>query len=249
MPGDLLPSWRPGAAKTAVVEFVRSVTEPGASFVPPPDRIATFDNDGTLWCEKPMYPQADFLLRRWTQMARADPSLARQQPWKAVIESDRTWLASMLDHVPELIKAVTEAYDGITAEAFAAEVREFFDTARHPALGVPYTKIAFRPMRELIDLLQASGFEVYICSAGGRDFVRVVSQEMYGIPRQNVIGSGTTLEYRHCEVYRTRGVEHPSTTAWASRSTSGPGPGASRCWRAGTPTGTPRCCARRGSGC
>ncbi len=109
MADDLLPSWRPGAAKTAILEFVRSVTEPGACFVPPPDRIATFANDGTLWCGKPMYPQADFLLRRWTEMAKADPSLARQQPWKAVIEGDRQWLASMLDHVPELIKAVTEA--------------------------------------------------------------------------------------------------------------------------------------------
>jgi len=209
MTDDLLPSWRPGAAKAAILEFVRSVTEPGASFVPPPDRIVTFDNDGTLWCEKPMYPQADFLLRRWTEMARADPALAQQQPWKAVIEGDRTWLASMLDHVPELIKAVTEAYDGITVEAFAAAVREFFDTARHPVLGVLYTKIAFRPMRELITLLQASGFEVYICSAGGRDFVRVVSQEMYGITPQRVIGSGTTLEYRSGAVYRTRGVEQP----------------------------------------
>ena len=209
MTDDLLPSWRPGAAKTAILEFVRSVIEPGASFVPPPDRIVTFDNDGTLWCEKPMYPQADFLLRRWTEMARVDPALAQQQPWKAVIEGDRTWLASMLDHVPELIKAVTEAYDGITVEAFAAAVREFFDTARHPVLGVPYTKIAFRPMRELITLLQASGFEVYICSAGGRDFVRVVSQEMYGITPQRVIGSGTTLEYHDGAVYRTRGVEQP----------------------------------------
>ncbi len=136
MADDLLPSWRPGAAKTAILEFVRSVTEPGASFVTPPDRIAAFDNDGTLWCEKPMYPQADFLVRRWAEMARADPSLAQQQPWKAVIEGDRTWLASMLDHVPELIKAVTEAYDGITVEAFTAAVREFFETA-NPGAAAP----------------------------------------------------------------------------------------------------------------
>jgi phosphoglycolate phosphatase-like HAD superfamily hydrolase len=206
---DLLPSWRPGAAKTAILEFVRSVTTPGPSFVPPAERNAAFDNDGTLWCEKPVYPQADFLLRRWRAMAVADPARAGQQPWKAVMEDDQVWLAGLLDHLPEVIRGVTEAYDGITVEAFDAEVRRFFDAQHHPALGVPYQQTAFRPMRELISLLQASEFTVYVCSGGGRDFVRVVSEEMYGIPRQQVIGSGTTLEYRDGEVYRTRGVEEP----------------------------------------
>ena len=88
-------------------------------------------------------------------------------------------------------------------------MRAFFHTARHPVLGVPYTRLGYRPMRELIDLLRAADFEVYICSAGSRDFVRVVAEEMYGIPRQNVIGSGTTLEYRHGQVYRAKGIEHP----------------------------------------
>jgi phosphoserine phosphatase len=204
-----LASWLPGAARAAILEFVRSVTEPGASFVPPPGRVAVFDNDGTLWCEKPMYPQADFLLRRWKEMARAHPGLAKKQPWKAVTEGDQAWLAGMLDHVPDLTRGVTEAYAGITTEAFERAVRTFFATARHPVLGVPYTRLAYQPMRELVGLLSAAEFEVYICSAGGRDFVRVVSQEMYGIDRQHVIGSGTTLEYRHGEVYRAKGVEQP----------------------------------------
>jgi phosphoserine phosphatase len=206
---DLLPSWRPGAAKTVIGEFVQAVTTPGPSFVPPPERTAAFDNDGTLWCEKPVYPQADFLLRRWEAMAEADPALAGRQPWKAVMEGDREWLAGMLDHLPEVITGVAEAYDGITVGAFDTEVRRFFDAQRHPALGVPYQQTAFAPMRELVGLLQASEFTVYVCSGGGRDFVRVVSEEMYGIPRQQVIGSGTTLEYRDGEVYRTRGVEQP----------------------------------------
>jgi phosphoglycolate phosphatase-like HAD superfamily hydrolase len=210
MPGsDPLPSWRPGTAKTALLEFVRSVTTPGPQFVPPPERNAAFDNDGTLWCEKPLYAQADFVLRRWKDMALADPALAGQQPWKAVMENDQEWLAGLLDHLPEVIEGVTRAYDGITVGAFDAEVRHFFDTQRHPALGVPYQQTAFRPMRELVALLQASEFAVYVCSGGGRDFVRVVSAEMYGIPRQQVIGSGTTLEFRDGEVYRTRGVEEP----------------------------------------
>ena len=206
---DELPGWTDGQARAAVLEFVRSVTEPGASFVPPPERVAVFDNDGTLWCEKPMYPQADFLLRRWEEMARAHPGLAKKQPWKAVTEGDQKRLAGVLDHVPELTRGVAEAYAGITTEAFERAVRAFFDTARHPVLGVPYTRLAYRPMRELIGLLMAAEFEVYICSAGGRDFVRVVAEEMYGIDRQRVIGSGATLEYRHGQVYRSKGVEQP----------------------------------------
>jgi phosphoglycolate phosphatase-like HAD superfamily hydrolase len=225
---DLLPSWRPGPAKTALLEFVRSVTTPGPEFVPPPENAA-FDNDGTLWCEKPVYPQADFLLRRWKAMALADPSLAGQQPWKAVMEDDQQWLARLVDHLPEALRGVAAAYDGITVEAFDTEVRRFFDTQRHPTLGVPYQQTAFAAMRDLIGLLQASGFSVYVCSGGGRDFVRVVSAEMYGIPRQQVIGSGTTLEYRDSQVYRTRAWKSRSTTARASRSTSGPAPGTGRC--------------------
>jgi phosphoserine phosphatase len=108
----------------------------------------------------------------------------------------------MLEHLPELTRGVAQAYAGITTEAFEKAVRAFLEPPATPYL-------AYRPMRELIDLLTASGFEVYLCSAGSRDFVRVVSQEMYGIPRQNVIGSGTTLEYRHGHVYRTRGIEQP----------------------------------------
>ena len=206
---DELPGWTDGATRAAILEFVRSVTEPGDSFVPPAERVAVFDNDGTLWCEKPMYPQADFLLRRWAEMAQAHPGLARKQPWKAVTEGDQKWLAGILEHVPELTRGVTEAYAGITVEAFERAVRAFFATARHPVIGVPYTRLAYHPMRELIELLRSAEFGVYLCPAGGRDFVRVVSEQMYGIGRQNVIGSGTTLEYHHGEVYRSKGVEKP----------------------------------------
>ncbi len=206
---DPLPSWADGAAKASILGFLASVTEPGPGHVPAVDRLATFDNDGTLWCEKPMYPQADFLLRRWAEQAKADPVKATQQPWKAVAESDREWLAALLDHIPDLVTGVTEAYDAITTEDFEAVVRSFFDNARHPTLGVPYTQIGFRPMRELLDLLAANDFQVYICSGGGRDFVRVISHQMYGVPRERVIGSGTTLEYRCGDIYRTRGIEQP----------------------------------------
>ena len=207
-PGSL-PSWRPGGARTAVLDFVQSVTEPGPSFVPPAERIATFDNDGTLWCEKPLYGQADFILRRWTAMLQADPSLAERQPYKALAEGDRAWLAALLDHVPDLLRGLAEAFGGITTDAFEAQVRAFFDDVRHPTLGVPYTATAFVPMRELVALLQANDFRVFICSGGGRDFVRVVSEEMYGIPREAVIGSAGTLEFRDGEIVRGTDVEQP----------------------------------------
>jgi phosphoglycolate phosphatase-like HAD superfamily hydrolase len=206
---DLLPSWAEGTAKSAILEFTASVTEPGASYVPPAERIATFDNDGTLWCEKPQYVQADFIFRRWKHMVQTDPAKAREQPYKAVAENDQAWLTSLLDHVPELVKGVGEAYEGITVEAFEQAVLEFFATVTHPALGLPYTKTGYQPMRELLDLLAAREFLVFICSGGGRDFMRPVSEQMYGIPRERVIGSAAAVQYRGGELYRTRDVEQP----------------------------------------
>jgi phosphoserine phosphatase len=206
---ETLPSWNDGHTKAAILEFVRSVTTPGDSFVPPAERIAVFDNDGTLWCEKPLYIQADFMFRRFKEMVREDPERAREQPYKALMEGDTEWLKDVYAHVPEIIKAVTEAFAGITTEAFDAAAREFFASATHPVLGVPYTQVAYRPMRELIELLGKNDFRVYICSAGGRDFVRAVSEQVYGLSRDHVIGSATTLEYRDGDLYRTAGVEQP----------------------------------------
>jgi phosphoglycolate phosphatase-like HAD superfamily hydrolase len=204
-----LPGWNDGAARRAILEFVRSVTLPGDGFVPPADRVATFDNDGTLWCEKPLYVQADFIFRRFREMVREHPEKAGEQPYKAVVEGDTAWLADLYAHVPEVLKGVAEAYSGITTEAFDAAARAFFATATHPTLGVPYTRTAYAPMRELIGLLEANEFRVYICSAGGRDFVRAACEEVYGLTRDRVIGSATTLEYRDGDLYRAPSVEQP----------------------------------------
>ena len=204
-----LPSWNDGPAKAAILDFVRSVTAPGEGHVPPADRIATFDNDGTLWCEKPVYIQADFVFRRFREMVREDPRRAGEQPYKAVVEGDTEWLADIYAHVPELVKGVTEAFGGITTTAFDAAAREFFASALHPTLGRPYTQVTYRPMLELIELLGARGFQVFICSGGGRDFVRAVCEQVYGLGRDRVIGSATTLEYRDGDLYRTAGVEQP----------------------------------------
>jgi phosphoserine phosphatase len=206
---EVLPSWREGAAKTAILEFVDAVTQSGASYVAPPDRVATFDNDGTLWCEKPQYVEADFIFRRWRAMIEADPAKANEQPYQAVVDNDRVWLAHLLDHVPDLVKGITEAYDAITVEAFEQAVQEFFSTQTHPTLGCPYTRVGYQPMRELLDLLAEREFIVYICSGGGRDFMRPISQQMYGIPRERVIGSATTVQYRDGQLYRTNQVEQP----------------------------------------
>ena len=195
-----LASWKDGAAKRAVTEFVARTVSDG---VPAPERVAVFDNDGTLWCEKPMPIQADFILRRLAEMAQADPGLRSRQPWKAAFERDYGWLAAVLaEHyaghdanVGTLLAGVLAAYEGISVEDFEAKSDAFLRTAQHPTLGRGYLECAYAPMVELLGYLAANGFTNYIASGGGRDFMRPISEEIYGIPRDRVIGSATTLRY------------------------------------------------------
>lgn len=206
---DPLPSWTDGLAKAQVLEFLVSVTQPGDSFVPEPKRVAVLDTDGTLCCEKPFCSRTAFLLQRWQETTEAHPGKAKKQPWKAVAAGDQAWLADFLATAPEVSKGLAEAYAGISVFAFEKAVRAFFEHARHPLLGVPYTRLGYEPMRELITLLASSGFQVYLCATGGRDFVSAVSKRMYGIPRERVIGSAAAVEYRHGKLVRTRRVEQP----------------------------------------
>lgn len=207
---SVLASWNDTPTRTVIVDFVERVSsEGGPDFVPPAERIATFDNDGTLWCEKPLYVQADFVLRKWRAMTDADSSLAERQPYKAVVENDQAWLGALTDHVPDLVRGVSEAFGGLTTEAFEAEALEFFAGARHPTLGVAYTEAVYAPMRELLAFLESRDFRVFICSAGGRDFIRPVTERIYGIPRERVIGSSAPLELRDGALVRTEGVEQP----------------------------------------
>jgi hypothetical protein len=205
---DPLPSWRPGQTKTAILGFVRRVTEPGESFVPSPERVAVFDDNGTLWHE-PLSARADVLPRRWTKPPQPRPTRAEQQYWKAVIEDDQIWLASILDHAPELTYGAAQACDGIPTEALDNALRAFFDAARHPVLGVPDTKIAYRPMCELVALLEATQFQVYVYSAGDPDLVRVVSVDMCGISRGRIIDSDAALKYQPGNTYRAADVRQP----------------------------------------
>jgi phosphoserine phosphatase len=196
---EVLASWSDGAAREAIVAFV----ERAVSDVPVEERVAVFDNDGTLWCEKPMPIQADFILRRLSEMAQADPQLRDRQPWKAAYERDYGWLGKVLaehyagdeTNVRTLLGGVLAAFAGITVDDFEAQSDRFLRTTQHPTLGRPYLSCAYVPMIELLAYLEANGFSNYIASGGGRDFMRPISHEVYGIPRERVIGSAIALEY------------------------------------------------------
>ncbi|SDC93000.1 HAD family hydrolase [Rhodococcus tukisamuensis] len=203
--GTDLGSWADGPARSAIVDFVERVTAAGGpDFVEPADRVAVFDNDGTLWCEKPMPVQLDFTVRRFAEMAAADPALQQKQPWKAAHEHDLHWLgAAMVKHyrgddddLKLLMGAVTEAFDSVTVENYDARVRAFFDGADHPTLGRPYRGCGYAPMVELLRYLEANGFANYIASGGDRDFMRPVAGRLYGVPPERIIGSALGLSYR-----------------------------------------------------
>jgi phosphoserine phosphatase len=199
-----LSSWRDGPAKQAIVTFVARVRgEDGSEPVPVENRLAVFDNDGTLWCEKPMPIQLDFILRRLAAMAEAEAALRERQPWKAAYERDYGWLSAvMAEHyagdetnVRVLAGGILAAFAGITVEEFEAQADDFLRSAPHPTLGRGYLETAYARMVDLLGYLAASGFTNYIVSGGGRDFMRPISQEVYGIPRERVIGSTAALAY------------------------------------------------------
>ena len=202
LPG--LSSWRAGAAKQQIVDFVaRVIGDDGSEPVPLEERVAVFDNDGTLWCEKPLPIQFDFILHRLTEMAEADVALRERQPWKAAYERDYAWLSSVItEHyagddtkVRVLVAGVVAAHGGIGVEEFERRADEFMRSTHNPKLDRGYLDCAYAPMVDLLGYLAANGFTNYIASGGGRDFMRPISQELYGIPRERVIGSSAALEY------------------------------------------------------
>ena len=200
--GGPLATWNDGAAKDAVLGFVDRVCA-GPAAVPASDRVAVFDNDGTLWCEKPMPIQLDFILRRLAEMAQSDPDLRTRQPWQAAHEEDHAWLTTTLaehyagndSNVRVFAGGVLAAFANITVEEFEARSEAFLRTTRHPVLGRGYLECVYTPMVELLGHLAANGFSSYIASGGGRDFMRPITEEVYGVPRERVIGSSTALTY------------------------------------------------------
>jgi phosphoserine phosphatase len=195
--GDPLPSWHAGAAKTAIIAFVTDVTtEGGADFVPPEERIAVFDNDGTLWVEQPFYTQLAFALDRVKTLAPQHPEWRDRDPFRAALAGDiKTVAASGEKGLIELLMAT---HAGMTTDEFAAVVSEWLKTARHPRLGRPYTELVYQPMLELLAYLRANGFKTYIVSGGGVEFMRPWAEAVYGVPPEQVIGSSikTVFEMR-----------------------------------------------------
>jgi phosphoglycolate phosphatase-like HAD superfamily hydrolase len=204
---DYLVSWTDGKAKQAILDFIDTITTNGSSFVEPSDRIATFDNDGTLWVERPMPPQFDFLFQTWAIEAQEDPSLASEQPYKAIIEKDVAYFQGLVTQDPKVVmpleQAVAHSWAGTTPEAFDAQVRDFIDNIKHPKFGIGYTKLVYQPMLELLNLLKANDFRVFVCSGGGRDFMRVISEKTWGIYKEDVIGSAAQYVYKDGKIIRT----------------------------------------------
>jgi len=203
-----LPSWTDGPTRAAITDFVtRVTTEGGVDYVPSAERVAVFDNDGTLWCEKPMPVELGFILKRFAEQAEADPSLRTRQPWKAARERDDHWLGEVItkhyhgddSDVTVLMGGIVQAFAGMSVSEYEAAAREFLDGAQHPTLGRRLKEATYLPMVELLRFLEANGFVTYIASGGDRDFMRPVTHDIYGIPAERVIGSSTGLRYQDDE--------------------------------------------------
>ncbi len=201
-----LTSWNDTFTKQTIVDFVTAVTIPGSpKFVPQEERIAVFDNDGTLWCEKPMYIQLDYFLQKMAEQAENEPKLRTQQPWQAAWEKDFTWLGGVItkhyqgddSDFRTFIGGVLTLAKDQPVEKIEAAAKEFVEKNRHPTLDLPFRDCVYQPMLELLRYLEAYGFTNYIVSGGGRDFMRGFADDLYGIPRERIIGS--TVTYRFVE--------------------------------------------------
>jgi phosphoglycolate phosphatase-like HAD superfamily hydrolase len=191
---DPLPSWNDGAAKKAIFAFVKDTTEKSSpKFVEPKDRIATFDQDGTLWTEHPLYGQAMFALHRLGEMAPQHPEWKTTEPFKSVITGDREAMSKFTEKDWMEIVAVTHA--GMGTEDFLALVKPWIATAKAPRFDRPYTDLAYQPMLEVMKYLREKGFKTYIVTGGGQEFVRVYSEQVYGVPPEQVVGSSIVTTF------------------------------------------------------
>jgi phosphoglycolate phosphatase-like HAD superfamily hydrolase len=191
---DPLPSWNEGPAKSAIISFVGRVTTEGSTdFVPAAERIAVFDNDGTLWSEQPLYFQLAYALDRIKATAPQHPEWKRQEPFKSVLAGDLN--KALASGNEGLVKMVMASHAGMTTDEFNATVADWLATARHPKLNRPYTELIYQPMLEVLAYLRANGFKTYIVSGGGIEFMRVFTEDVYGIPPEQVVGSSGKLKF------------------------------------------------------
>lgn len=191
-----LASWADGSTKRAILGFMAAITdESGPRYVPPVERVATFDNDGTLWVEKPAYIQLIFAIQRLKEMSKADPGLLDRPAFQAAARDDMGYFGALYPgDIPALMQAIFDSHAGMSQRQFERLAYDFLSNARHPRFGVPYKLCIYQPMLELMTYLKGNGFKVYIASAGGMSFMRTVSEEIYGVSRENVIGSNITFE-------------------------------------------------------
>jgi len=192
---DPLPSWNDTAPKKAIVDFVEKVTKEGLpDFVPPSERIATFDNDGTLWAEQPIYFQFAFAIDRVKALAPRHPEWKKQQHFAAVLSGDKEALVA--SGQKGLMQIMAVSHSGMSTEKFARIVAQWFATARHPRFNRPYTDLVYQPMLELLTYLRANGFKTFIVSGGGVEFMRVFTDKSYGIPPEQIVGSSAVTKYQ-----------------------------------------------------
>ena len=217
--GDKLKSWNDGLVKESILNFLNSSIVKGPNYVKPEDRIATFDNDGTLWVEKPMPVQLNFVFRAFVKTAQKDSSLVDKQPYKAILERDETFFHKALEQDPKAIISLEDAmareWSGTTPDEFEAEVKNFFATVKPEKYAGNFTELVYKPMLELFDLLKDYQYRVFICSGGGRDFMRIISEDAWGIFKENVIGSSPDYEYNNGKLTRLDNI--------LGRSALGPG--------------------------
>jgi phosphoglycolate phosphatase-like HAD superfamily hydrolase len=193
---DPLPSWNDGLAKKAIITFAHSTTDKSSpDFVPLEDRIATFDQDGTLWVEHPMYTQLMYCLDRVPAVVAQKPELKNVEPFKTVLSGDHAAIAKL--SMPDLEKILAATLTGMTVDQFKAEVKKWITTAKQPRWHRPYTELVYQPMLEVMQYLRANGYKTYIVTGGGQDFVRVYSERVYGIPPEQVVGTAGGTKYSY----------------------------------------------------
>jgi len=205
---DPLPSWNDGPNKQAIVEFVRvTTTEDSPQFVPVEERIATFDNDGTLWVEQPLYTQVVFAAQRVKALEPSHPQWRTTEPFRSLLDKGEAALADF--SIQDFATIVAETHRGLSVKSFHSEVRAWLKTARHPRFKRPYTELIYQPMLELMQYLRANGYRTYIVTGGGQEFVRAFAQKVYGVPPEQVVGSAAGTRFKYAKDGRPELVKLP----------------------------------------